>query len=77
MWRERGSSPGSGPSHSPSRDPQVAVAVLEWTCATARYSGGAASVLHRLPCPVFANQLLQRILCQSIPLGKRLAQTPL
>jgi hypothetical protein len=68
LWRERGSSPGSGPPRSPSR--LFSQWRCEGACSTARYSGGAASALNRLPCPAFAINCTSK-LRQSILRRKR------
>ena len=62
------SSPGSGPRRSPSR-PQ-SVACVRAARTTARYSGGAAPALHRLPCPR-SRRIVAGIYARAAPGGKR------
>src|SRR5688500_4096195 len=58
-WRERKSSPGSGPRRSPTRRYSTSGATS--ARCVARYSGGAAPASHRFPWLPLANRLSRRL----------------
>jgi len=71
QWRERRSSPGFGPRRSPSRSQDQWDVELAWN---ARYSGGAAPVLHRVSVSRVRFQLSERILPRCPLVGKHVRQ---
>src|SRR5688572_8284723 len=71
-WRERKSSPGSGPRRSPSR---LSRPVVLRARVTTRYSGGAAPAFHRFPWLPFAINCSSKLPTTKCP-GKRKNHCP-